>query len=342
MFILQGIDLSKLEDVLSAPRLGSYSGLLGTPGTGPALGGYFWNLELSAALSPLLGTVEVALRNAIHQAASIYFGQPDWFGVALRHAGDRQWSSMTTAIPTPPIVDNYFRPTAAVFNKKKRTVGGTQKTLKRWFSPAEGKLSEVKDRLTKHGIPNVPDQVVANAMFGFWLDLFHPSFEDSATPTALWPHCFASAFPSSSAVPDRAVMQLKLKAVKDFRNRLSHHEPVWKFGPGMTPLGAEQQLKQHLTALLEIAGAVSPALVAAFEKTGILKRIHWLCSAQTLNAFAATGPSVRVDHRKLGGAVKRALKGSLSAVAPVGGIKPSKAVSLEKNGKPLAILVPIQ
>lgn len=40
---------------------------------------YLWNMELSAALYPALCTFEIVLRNAIHDAASGYFGSDRWF-----------------------------------------------------------------------------------------------------------------------------------------------------------------------------------------------------------------------------------------------------------------------
>lgn len=337
MFLLQDVNLTELERALSGPRLGTYQGLVATTALSPLLGGYFWNLELSAALSPIVGTLEVALRNGIHQAASAHYATPDWFGLALRHAGDRQWLTATATDPTLP--DRCYRPTATNFNKKKRVVAGKQKTLARWVSPAERKFTETKDRLVQRCIAPVPDQIVASVMFGFWLDLFHVSFEDPVDPFALWPACFQVAFPHT-AIPDRAAMQQKLQSVKSFRNRLSHHEPVWKFGPAVTPLTAEADLLAHVHVLLELIGSVSPEIVLAFERTGNLERVRWLCSATTLSAFAATTPPLKLDHRQVNGKVRRALKDVQKHIA-AGTLKTTRSISFTETGKPFVILTPL-
>ena len=43
---------------------------------------YAWNIALSESFYPLLQCVEVALRNAVHNAASNAFGRHDWYDIA--------------------------------------------------------------------------------------------------------------------------------------------------------------------------------------------------------------------------------------------------------------------
>ncbi|MGC4107989.1 MAG: hypothetical protein QM753_16825 [Thermomicrobiales bacterium] len=40
---------------------------------------YFWNIELSEALYPILQAFEIALRNSIHASLTSHFGDPFWF-----------------------------------------------------------------------------------------------------------------------------------------------------------------------------------------------------------------------------------------------------------------------
>ncbi|MBA8946131.1 hypothetical protein ACWDY7_31800 [Streptomyces calvus] len=43
---------------------------------------YWWNVEVSAALFGSLHCLELALRNALHNALARYHGRPDWWAVA--------------------------------------------------------------------------------------------------------------------------------------------------------------------------------------------------------------------------------------------------------------------
>lgn len=334
MFILQGLTLSEVETSISASRLDSYRTLISSADTGAALGAYFWNLELSSAFSQILSMLEVSVRNSVHEAAKAHFGKPDWFADALRHAGDAQWPVFLANNPGQQ--DNYFRPTASTFNKRKRHVNGVQKNLKRWNSAAEGKFNETLYRLQRLSISPIPDQIVASTMFGFWCDLFHPSFE-SAAQTSIWPHCFSAAFPHTTTLTRHSIEQ-RLRKVKLFRNRLSHHEPIWKSGAGGTPLTVEATLNTLLDEALELLAAMSSALVTSLHMTGQVDKLRWLSSASTLNAFAATLPPKTGDVRKAKKLLERAVKRTSKTISPT--IHPAQSITIEQIGKPVAIITP--
>lgn len=76
--------LQQLERPLSRDRLERYRPAGGSDLQ--LLSNYFWNTELAAALTPVVQTVEVALRNAVHAAATGSYGTEWWFdlpGVVL-------------------------------------------------------------------------------------------------------------------------------------------------------------------------------------------------------------------------------------------------------------------
>ena len=49
-----------------------------------ALGNYAWNIALCESLYPALNSIEVALRNGIHGAATAKFGNASWFNSRLK------------------------------------------------------------------------------------------------------------------------------------------------------------------------------------------------------------------------------------------------------------------
>ncbi|MEV7772224.1 hypothetical protein [Kitasatospora sp. NPDC086791] len=65
---------------LSGPRLQTYATAAG--GQSAAIRLYWWNIEVSAAFYGPLHCLEVALRNALHDALKRKFGRPDWWSIA--------------------------------------------------------------------------------------------------------------------------------------------------------------------------------------------------------------------------------------------------------------------
>lgn len=75
---VQPISSALLTKVLSNVRLEAYR-LASTDTTRMLLGRYRWNVALCMALYPLLGCLEVALRNHLHEAVARYIGTPRWY-----------------------------------------------------------------------------------------------------------------------------------------------------------------------------------------------------------------------------------------------------------------------
>jgi hypothetical protein len=335
MFILQGLNFVDLRQVVSAPRLSSYEMLTATGSPGPNLGAYLWGLELAAAFGPVLSVLEVALRNKLDQAASAHFARADWIPYVLRHAGDRQWLADTKADPL--LAQQSFRSTASMFNKKTILVAGVPKKLEPWKSPAEQKYEQLKKGMTKKGIPLLAPNIVANAMFGLWVDMFHPSFAGPSVDS-LWAACESKVLPGLGTVPF-ATIASDLKAALAFRNRNFHHEPVWRIGPAMTPLKVEV----HLTALIErierAIGALSRDMLLALSKAGFFQRLRWLATIDAINAFADCNVPAAHDGDHLQQTVADILAATCATALPPIALTPHRAVAVAHHGKPAALIV---
>lgn len=73
-----------------------------------------------------------------------------------------------------------------------------------------------------------PGHLVAKLNFGFWVNLFNASYEQGRVDgPALWPAGLKElhGFPSSER--NRADIRRRFATVRDFRNRVVHHEPIW-------------------------------------------------------------------------------------------------------------------
>jgi hypothetical protein len=88
-------------------------------------------------------------------------------------------------------------------------------------SPEIDSIDKARQSLWQWKKTETPDRVVAELMFGFWVRLLGKRYEQS-----LWvPHlhkCF-----SYGPKPDRQKMQDRFIKIKDLRNRVAHHEPIF-------------------------------------------------------------------------------------------------------------------
>lgn len=103
-----------------------------------------------------------------------------------------------------------------------------------WLRDVElKKVADAERAIALSRIPVTPDAIVAKLSFGFWCSLFNRHYE---TNRALWPSLVKTVFPRlSKGDRDLRLIESRLNTIREFRNRVSHHEPVWK-RPDLLPL----------------------------------------------------------------------------------------------------------
>jgi hypothetical protein len=86
------------------------------------------------------------------------------------------------------------------------------------------------DIQTTKGYPAKHDDVLARLGFGFWIAFFHKRYI-----AGLWSrgkNPLVSVFPNMApALRTRELVFTRLRTIKDLRNRIAHHEPIWKMTP---------------------------------------------------------------------------------------------------------------
>lgn len=107
-----------------------------------------------------------------------------------------------------------------------------------WDSPKtqlidfqQGKVTEAEDKLDhdlEHGA-RTPDDVVAALDFGFWCGLLGKGDDVSQYERTLWQPALKNAFPDFRG--QRGELAKRLNAVRKFRNRVTHHEPIHGVDP---------------------------------------------------------------------------------------------------------------
>lgn len=186
---LQATRAALSKDRLDAYRLPSDADLV------DALARYAYNLALCAAAYPLLHTLEVTLRNRVYRAVDSKYPHN-----ARANAGVPCWLDFTPPILTTREVD--------MVAEAKRQCGRPRKGRPR--APSPGRL-------------------VAALPFGFWANLLNAPYEHGNPAYGrLWPKLLKPIFPSMP--PEQRTRERLLRrvsAIKDFRNRVFHYEPVW-------------------------------------------------------------------------------------------------------------------
>lgn len=184
------------EHVISKPRLDSYKGYFHTKSVDEAIGLYVWNSELSVCFSSLFSFFEITLRNNVHRAMSHFYTR----GASISdHWYDRIWQSLKP--DTVKKIDDV-----------------------RYQGP--------RNRRTLRNPPPSPDEIVSRVSFGFWPGVL--SVIDGRYANQIFPVIFSN-HPLNANLPGWQVSGTRKNALafiyefNSFRNRLAHHEPLWKF-----------------------------------------------------------------------------------------------------------------
>jgi len=165
------------------------------------LGRYRWNAELSMALYPALGLLEVTLRNTLHRAVAGLHGTDAWYDLG------------------PGVLAEWEQKSVAL----------------------------AKDELRKQRKPDEPGRVVAELNLGFWVSLLSTNYEQR-----LWPKLLKTAFPYlPRSTRTRATVAGRFQEIRRLRNRVSHHEPIYK----------SKSLAQQYDNIEEAIGWMVPSLL---------------------------------------------------------------------------------
>jgi hypothetical protein len=88
------------------------------------------------------------------------------------------------------------------------------------------KIAEITSRVSRgNRRPAIHDDIVAQMTFGFWCSFFHRKYDP-----VIWHRkgAIKMAFPHlPRANRNRVYIEARLFKIKEIRNRIAHHEPIW-------------------------------------------------------------------------------------------------------------------
>jgi hypothetical protein len=224
------------------------------------MGVYLWNTHVCGAIYPLIGAAEVSLRNSIDQALSLKLGQFWWSGTRLRYRS--------------------FAPGAAV----PRVVGAVRDN----FAAAGTKyVAEQRRRYNVRGhVVGNHHGIVAKTEFSTWQFLLHPEFMGRGL---IWPQylgkVFAGQWPSTHSRTVLAIAYDLVSTLRDFRNRIFHHEPAWKRFGIVSETDAVRHLCEKISRIEELLRLIHPENVRLLQVNGLLKSAYRACSSDEIRRF---------------------------------------------------------
>ncbi|WGK81959.1 Abi family protein [Vibrio aestuarianus] len=274
----------ELEKFISNSRLKSYEQIIKKKKLENLIAAYHWNKQVSTSLYPILQCLEITLRNALHIAGSKAFQASDWYEQVLKHGGDEKFKSDAA---THSI--KYFRKSAG-YKKEPRK--------KAWLSNHESMLLGSKRKLTNDGKVLSANNVISTVMFGFWVSFFEDAYAGIDPNKSLWPHQESKVF-LPGGVANRKQAHLLLLDLQRLRNRMSHHEPVWKDKSVVDDKSAIQFLHTQVDNALLLIRSFSTERYEHLLKSGKVAFFKGVCSERTLLAYLRGDQFKRLDKRKV-------------------------------------------
>ncbi|WP_368152419.1 Abi family protein [Aeromonas sp. R2-4] len=287
-----------------------------------ALAAYHWNKALSGALFPALQCLEVTLRNAIDQA--IQSNPPS--GAKGLYDTTKNWIFSLPEYKGRSSLKNSLRYEKVLRPKPNQQVDAHNYLLDRYGNRVikkriweEEQVRTAKRRIEKAGKVVNANRVISGLDYGFWTNLLSDKYEDEDSSSLLWPNLLPIVFPNAPHGVTRKDIEDKFNKIRELRNRLSHHEAIWKFHydcphTGNTdyqrPVYGKQAscslLLKHYEDILTLIGWISIDRKSVFLEHKTHLRFISLCSVDGLNSFIEPGKiGLNVSLSKGGRSLKK-------------------------------------
>lgn len=266
---------------ISQKRFSTYkTGVFNSITDEECLGIYLWNKQIASAFLPALQILEVSLRNAIYHAKIQYeedeiernYPRDQWS--ALKNAIDRKW--FITVM------------TAANNAESFRQIKAAEKQINK----------EKKD--------HTPENYIAKLTLGFWVSLVDKEFSTpNSTYLTLWPQLRNRVFPNAISSKGTPLtingIGTVLRDINKIRNRLSHHEPLWRTNTTYNVEQAINKLIKDYKKCLDVIHWINPSnlkLLNIIDNTDAIRELcnlHALWRNKQLPAGIPTLPMIDAD-----------------------------------------------
>jgi len=225
------------------------------------LGIYLWNKQLASAFLPALQILEVSLRNAIYQAKIEYeeeniekkFAAHAW--AAKKAEIDRSW--FITVMTAANNLESYRQ------------------------------IDTARRKITQEGKSHNPENYIAKLTLGFWVALVDKDYSiPNATYLTLWPHLRGKVFPNAYDIKGQPLsitgIGSALRDINKIRNRLSHHEPLWRKSNTYNVEQAINKIATDYKKCLDIIRWINPSNLKLLNIIDNADKVRELCNTHAL------------------------------------------------------------
>ena len=249
-----------IDGLITKPRMASYQSVFAPANDVELMGVYLWNVHVCGAIYPLISLVEVFLRNAIDQALTTGLGQFWWSGSRLRYR------SFISGAVSPRVIC----------------------AIRENFSAASSKyIAEQRHRYGMRGrVMSNHHGVIAKTEFSTWQFLLDSEFMGRGL---IWPKylgkVFAGLWPGTQGSHVLSFAYDLVATLREFRNRLFHHEPAWKRFGVLTEVDAIQHLREKISKIQDLLALIHPENIRLVQKNGLLRAAYRACSSDEIRRF---------------------------------------------------------
>lgn len=259
--------IKSIKSSLSLKRLSTYlTPPIGCKTDEAALGAYLWNQEVSSVMGSVLHTIEISLRNAIYDSYLNYVK-------GHIQAGTAQSTAANILGPVRGNPEMWFR---MAFTTQ------TNKT-------AVDIINRVKVQLNTEKKPKTPDNYIAKLTLGFWVELIDKAYSinspDNTTGLILWPPIRSDVFPNATRKGNPlGINEIRdeLKYINKLRNRLAHHEPLWKTNSQFDVKSIINKVISDYQRCITVINWINPSMTKLLSMVENHNRINELCKLETL------------------------------------------------------------
>lgn len=225
------------------------------------LGIYLWNKQLASAFLPALQILEVSLRNAIYQA-KIEYEEECIEATFPKHEWDRKKSGIDRS---------WFITVMTNANNPE----------------SYRQIQTARKKINEENKPHSPENYIAKLTLGFWVALVDKGYSTpNATYLTLWPHLRAKVFPNAKSGKDKPLsinrIGSDLRDINKIRNRLSHHEPLWRTNNTYNVEQAINKIATDYKKCLDIIRWINPSNLKLLNIIDNTDKIRELCNTHAL------------------------------------------------------------
>ncbi|MCX2195220.1 hypothetical protein LD112_25635 [Pantoea agglomerans] len=149
-------------------------------------------------------------------------------------------------------------------------------------------MEAAKSQLRKDGKPLTTENLIAKLTFGFWVSMVNRDYSDGyASYLHLWPHLIPEVFPNALDKKQGTPLSVNrigsdLRDINTLRNRLSHHEPLWRSDKTYYVEQAINKVVRDYHKCLDVIRWINPSnlkLLSIIENT---QKMNELCNPHAL------------------------------------------------------------